>query len=220
MPSYSVDTGRSLHNNISAVPTEEKQAISQAEIRYWSSRKCVASAHFQTNVWRHWTNENPYTHRTDHSHCLLGGRNQMSGKHYTWMQERIFIVGECRLLHSGCSRASNTRTPDVWSIEPSDNQLSAGKWASLVLLPHFPADSWLSLGSMLHTSGVLVLLALEQRADGARCANCGRACHYYYSKFPSYIRSMDKWRTTVIKTIKCVFAEEGHPERVISDNYG
>ena len=31
----------------------------------------------------------------------------MSGKHYTWMQEGIVIVGERRLLHSGCSRASN-----------------------------------------------------------------------------------------------------------------
>ena len=61
----------------------------------------------------------------------------MSGKHYTWMQEWIVIVGERRLLHSGCSRASKTRIPDVWSIEPSDHQLSAGKRGDNTSEDHF-----------------------------------------------------------------------------------
>ena len=47
----SVDTGRSLCNHMSAVPTEEKQPIPQDKNRYGSSRKCVASAHIQANVW-------------------------------------------------------------------------------------------------------------------------------------------------------------------------
>ena len=33
------------------MPTEDKHPISQAKTRYWSSRKCVASAPFQANVW-------------------------------------------------------------------------------------------------------------------------------------------------------------------------